>query len=90
VRVEAAGINPGAGRGVEAELSDEEPAKKSATSLVAMGIAGKWQQVGAIRLSIQNSGPAGAAVSLRFEVPADQNLASSSSALLTWGIELAS
>jgi hypothetical protein len=68
--------------------SDEAAAKSSAAALESMGLAGKWQQAGPVRISIQNSGPEGAAVSLRFQVPASQTLRGSATALSTWGIQL--
>jgi hypothetical protein len=74
--------------GVVTYTSDDAAAKSSVAMLESMGLAGKWQTAGAIRLSIQNSGPPGAAVSLKFQLPSDQTLASSSTALQTWGIEL--
>jgi hypothetical protein len=68
--------------------SDEAAAKSSAAALESMGLAGKWQQAGPVKISIQNSGPEGAAVSLRFQVPASQTLRGSATALSTWGIQL--
>jgi hypothetical protein len=70
--------------------SDDAAAKSSAAALESMGLAGKWQQAGPLKINIQNSGPEGAAVSLRFQLPPDQMLVSSSSTLAAWGIELAS
>ena len=69
-------------------VSDEDAAKSSVAALESMGLAGRWQQAGPIRISIQNSGPEGAAVSLRFQVPAGQDLRDSAASLTTWGIEL--
>jgi len=68
--------------------SDDTAAKSSAAALEAMGLAGKWQQAGPVKISIQNSGPEGAAVSLRFQVPTSQTLRGSATALSTWGIQL--
>ena len=68
--------------------SDEAAARSSAAALESMGLAGKWQQAGPLKISIQNNGPEGAAVSLRFQVPATQSLHGSATALSTWGIEL--
>jgi hypothetical protein len=68
--------------------SDEAAAKSSAAALESMGLAGKWQQAGPFKINIQNSGPEGAAVSLRFQVPASQTLHGSATALSTWGIQL--
>ena len=70
-------------------VSDDDSAKSSVAALESMGLAGKWQQAGPVKINIQNSGPEGAAVSLRFQVPATQTLHGSSTALATWGIELA-
>jgi hypothetical protein len=71
-------------------VSDDTAATCSVAMLESIGLAGKWQQAGSLKLSIQNSGPAGAAVSLRFLVPPDQTIQGSASALQTWGIELTS
>jgi hypothetical protein len=54
--------------------SDDAAAKNSVAMLESMGLAGKWQQAGSLKLSIQNSGPPGAAVSLRFQLPPDQTI----------------
>ena len=70
-------------------VSDDEAAKSSVAALESMGLAGKWQQAGPVKVNIQNSGPEGAAVSLRFQVPATQTLHGSATALATWGIEVA-
>ena len=69
-------------------VSDEEAAKSSVSALESMGLAGKWQQAGPVKINIQNSGPKGAAVSLRFQVPDDQALRNSATALSSWGIQL--
>jgi len=69
-------------------VSDDAAAKSSVAALESMGIAGTWQQAGQVKVSIQNSGPEGAAVSLRFQVPTGQTLRSSATSLATWGIEL--
>jgi len=53
-----------------------------------MGIAGKWQQAGPLKMLVQNSGPPGAAVSLCIEVPDGLSLGGSASALHAWGIEV--
>lgn len=70
-------------------VSDDETAKASVATLESMGLAGSWQQAGQIKIAIQNSGPTGAAVSLRFQLPVGQSLQRSSTSLATWGIELA-
>jgi len=69
-------------------VSDAEPAVATAQVLEGMGIAGKWQQAGACQVNIQNSGPAGAAVSIRIKVPEGQAIDSASKALAGLGIEL--
>lgn len=69
-------------------VSDDNYARSSAQTLEAMGLAGKWQQAGACQVSIQNSGPPGAAVSIRLRVPAGQSLASSARRLAALGIEI--
>ena len=71
-------------------VSDDDAAKSSVAALESMGLAGKWQQAGPVRINIQNSGPEGAAVSLRFEVSEGITLEGSATALASWGIELAS
>lgn len=69
-------------------VSDEDSAKKSVASLEAMGLAGIWQQAGKVRLKISNSGPEGAAVSIRIK-PSDRDcLSASAPALALMGIEI--
>ncbi len=70
-------------------VSDEDAAKNAVAPLESMGLAGKWQQAGEVKIKIQNSGPAGAAVSLMFQVRGGTALQSSTTSLATWGIELA-
>jgi len=53
-----------------------------------MGIAGKWQQAGPLKMLVQNSGPPGAAVSLCIDMPDGLTLDGSASALRGWGIEI--
>jgi hypothetical protein len=69
-------------------VSDDEFARSSAQALEAMGLAGKWQQAGACRVSIQNSGPPGAAVSIRLRLPVGHPLTAASKSLAAIGIEL--
>ena len=69
--------------------SDDEAAKSSVSMLESMGLAGKWQQAGAVKIAIQTSGPPGAAVSVRFQLPSGTGLSNAASSLATWGIELA-
>lgn len=76
--------------GVVTFVSDDEAAKNAVAPLESMGIAGKWQQAGTVKIRIQNSGPPGAAVSLRIELPEGRTVADSATSLATWGIELTS
>jgi hypothetical protein len=55
-----------------------------------MGIAGRWQQAGPLRLCIQNSGPPGAAASLRIQVSEGMTLGATATSLRGCGIEVAS
>ena len=71
-------------------VSDDETAKTTAQALESMGIAGSWQQAGPVQVNIKNSGPPGAAVSIRLRLPADLPLDSSASHLAGLGIELLS
>jgi hypothetical protein len=70
-------------------VSDDETAKSSVAALESNSLAVKWQQAGPLSLSIRNSGPVGATVSVRFKVPTNQTLRGCATALTTWGIELA-
>ena len=71
-------------------VSDDETAKATAQALESMGIAGSWQQAGPVQVNIKNSGPPGAAVSIRLRLPDDLSLDASSSHLAGLGIELLS
>jgi hypothetical protein len=68
-------------------VSDDAGAKSAAQALEAMGLAGKWQQAGTCQVSIKNSGPVGAAVSIRVRL-GEQPLKSAAKALAGIGIEL--
>jgi hypothetical protein len=71
-------------------VSDDEKARQSVASLSSLGLAGTWQKAGQVQFYIENSGPAGAAVSIRLK-PADRKiLAASAPALALIGIEIAS
>ena len=70
-------------------VSDDEAAMNAVAPLESMGLAGKWQQAGTVKIKIQNSGPPGAAVSLCIELPDGRTLADSATSLATWGIEIA-
>ena len=59
----------------------------SAQALEAMGLTGKWQRAGACQVSIQNSGPQGAAVSIRLRL-GDTPLEATAKGLAGLGIEL--
>jgi hypothetical protein len=69
-------------------VSDDARAKTSAQMLESMGLAGRWQQAGPAQVAIQNSGPPGAAVSIRVRLTSDQSLTSAVRALAAIGIEL--
>lgn len=69
-------------------VSDDNYARSSVQALEAMGLAGRWQQAGPCRVSIQNSGPPGAAVSIRLRLPEGQSLTSAAKALTSIGIEI--
>ena len=69
-------------------VSDDEPARSSVQALESLGLAGKWQQAGACQVSIQNSGPPGAAVSIRLRLPENSPLATAAGSLAAVGIEL--
>jgi hypothetical protein len=69
-------------------VSDDNYARSSAKALEAMGLAGKWQKAGACQVSIQNSGPPGAAVSIRLRLPEKQTLSAAAKALSGLGIEV--
>lgn len=71
-------------------VSDDEAAKTAAAHLEALGMSGRWQQVGPARVSIQNSGPAGAAVSIRVALPDSTDLRSVTAPLAAIGIEIVS
>lgn len=68
-------------------VSDDEYARSSAQALATMGLAGKWQRAGACQVSIQNSGPPGAAVSIQVRLPQGQTFASIRQSLSTLGID---
>jgi len=69
-------------------VSGDETAKSAVASLETKGIAGKWQLAGPVRVCIQNSGPPGAAVSIRFQMPQSATLRDAASTLANLGIEL--
>jgi len=69
-------------------VSDDDSAKTTVQALESMGVSGSWQQAGPVQVNIKNSGPPGAAVSIRLRLPGDLSLASSSSHLAGLGIEL--
>jgi len=69
-------------------VSDDNYARSSVQALESMGLAGRWQQAGACQVSIQNSGPPGAAVSIRLRLAEGQSLTSAAKALTNIGIEI--
>jgi len=69
-------------------VSDDESAKETVKALESMGIAGSWQNSGRASVQISNSGPPGAAVSIRLRIPDSLSLDASSSHLAGLGIEL--
>ena len=68
-------------------VSDDDFAKSAAMALESMGIAGKPQRAGACEVTIKNSGPPGAAVSIKIKID-DQPLEAVAKALAGIGIEL--
>ena len=71
-------------------VSDDETAKSTAQALESMGIAGSWQKAGPVQVNIKNSGPPGAAVSIKLRLPDDLTLDQSAAHLAGLGIELLS
>ena len=71
-------------------VSDDPAAKASVALLESMGIAGKWQQAGTVQVCIQNSGPIGAAVSIRLRLGEKSDLSTAARPLAAIGIELVS
>ena len=69
-------------------VSDDETAKTTVQALESMGLSGTWQKAGPVQVNIKNSGPPGAAVSIRLRLPDDLSLDASSSHLAGLGIEL--
>jgi hypothetical protein len=69
-------------------VSDAESAIATAQVLEQMGIAGKWQQAGTCQVNIKNSGPVGAAVSIRIKNEKNQPIHTAKNALAALGIEL--
>jgi len=76
--------------GVLTFVSDDESAKTTVQALESMGVSGSWQQAGPVQVNIKNSGPPGAAVSIRLRLPSDLSFDASSSHLAGLGIELLS
>jgi len=69
-------------------VSDDETAKATARVLDGMGLANTWQRAGACEVNIRNSGPAGAAVSIRIKSEKDRPIYIAKNALAALGIEL--
>ena len=76
--------------GVLVFVSSDEKAKNSVQTLESIGLTEKWQQAGTAEVSIQNSGPAGAEVSIKLRLPENQGLPGVAKSLASLGIELAS
>jgi len=66
--------------------SGEEFARASVASLESLGLTGKWQPAGSLQVSIQNSGPPGAEVSIRVRCPSPGALMNAASSLANLGI----
>ena len=71
-------------------VSSDNRAKSSVQILESIGLTGKWQRAGTAEVSIQNSGPPGAEVSIKLRLPDDQGLQEAAKSLASLGIELAS
>jgi hypothetical protein len=69
-------------------VSDDASAIATVKMLEGMGLAGKWQQAGATQFEIRNSGPPGAAVSVRIRLPQSGSLKIAAQALAAVGVEL--
>jgi hypothetical protein len=74
---------------VQLFVADGDFARSSVAALESMGLAGTWQKAGPCQVAIQNSGPPGAAVSIRLKLPAGKPLSSAARPLAALGIELA-
>ena len=74
--------------GILVFVSDEPGAMTAVRAVESMGLAGRWQQAGVAQFSIANSGPPGAAVSIRIRLPEGQSLVSASNQLANVGIEV--
>jgi len=74
--------------GILVFVSDEPAAVCAVRTLESMGLAGRWQQAGVAQFSIANSGPPGAAVSVRIRLPEGQPLVSVTNSLANMGIEI--
>ena len=69
-------------------VSDNQAATAVAQTLEGMGLAGRWQQAGTVAFNIKNSGPPGAAVSIRIKTEKNQPVLAAKIALAALGIEL--
>jgi hypothetical protein len=79
---------PSNDRDIHLFVSDDEAAKASAKVLDGMGLANTWQRAGACEVNLRNSGPVGAAISIRIKVPEAQPIAAAAKSLAGIGIEL--
>ena len=68
--------------------SGDEYALASIASLENLGLTGKWQNAGSLQVSIQNSGPPGAEVSIRVRCPSPDSFLTSASSLASLGISI--
>jgi len=68
--------------------SGDEFARASVASLENLGLTGKWQPAGSLQVSIQNSGPPGAEVSIRVRCPSPDSLLKASGYLANLGISI--
>jgi hypothetical protein len=71
-------------------VSDDATAITAVKALECMGLAQRWQKAGPAQFQIRNSGPPGAAVSIRLRLPSATALPSAAKALANLGIELSS
>jgi hypothetical protein len=71
-------------------VSDDATAITAVKALECMGLTQRWQKAGPAQFQIRNSGPPGAAVSIRLRLPSATALPSAAKALANLGIELSS
>ena len=91
LRFAGAIFTPGKGEGESGRLvfvSDDNQALAKVRALESMGLAGQWQDLGCAEVSIQNSGPPGARVTIGLRLRGGCGLMAAAPALSTIGIEL--